>query len=307
MTNEVKGGGSYELSTDINVITAEINAYQRVAGEAIFEIGRRLLGVKYDPTKYGLPAGKDKEGKTIVARGAWGEWLTDMDIPLNTANRFMLVTTELGSKSSTSTNKGLSALYEIATIPEESRTDPHTIPSTGVTKTVDEMTVRELREVKAELKKTQAERDAERKSREQAEAQAKTSQRSEEILRSQLDEFEDGIPDVEIRTEYVEVPDAEAARKAQRYEELFGDISLYDGQATRVSNGDAITFTVHEFGEDVRKFAEKYGHLTHFTREFNEMIPEGKQVYGEAINDMYRLLGAIERSMDVSKSTIING
>lgn len=133
-----------ELSTDIHVITAEINAYQRVAGEAIFEIGRRLHEVKYNPAKYGLPSGTDKEGRTIVARGAWGEWLSSVGITDSVARRFIIVHTELGdSNRATSHDKlGMQALYEIAQLSPEQRTQPQTVPSTGEIKTVDEMTVR---------------------------------------------------------------------------------------------------------------------------------------------------------------------
>lgn len=141
------------LSKDINVITAEINSYKQIAGQAIFEIGRRLYEVKYNPRKYGLPVGHDKDGREIVARGAWGEWLESMDIHQRIAQQFIKVFNELGGRARTSSfNIGLQALYEIATLPPEEREKEHTVPSTGEKKTVDEMTVRELREVKKVLK-----------------------------------------------------------------------------------------------------------------------------------------------------------
>ena len=125
------------LSTDINVITAEINAYQRVAGEAIFEIGKRLKHVK----------------ENDLAHGEFGNWAESIGIHPTDASRFIKVFDEVGgSKLGTYTNFGLKALYLIATMPEAEREQPHTIPSTGETKSVAEMTVRELREVKAELK-----------------------------------------------------------------------------------------------------------------------------------------------------------
>ncbi|MEG0471099.1 MAG: DUF3102 domain-containing protein [Solibacillus sp.] len=133
MANEVS-----TLSNDIHVITAEINAYQRIAGEAIFEIGKRLKHVK----------------ENDLVHGEWSKWCREeVGMDRAKADKFIRVFEEFGRNELTSTQRGLDALYQIATMPEEQRDQPHTIPSTGATKTVNEMTVRELREVKAELKK----------------------------------------------------------------------------------------------------------------------------------------------------------
>lgn len=130
-------GNELILSTDINVITAEINAYQRMAGEAIFEIGKRLKHVK----------------ENDLAHGEWSKWLNNVNMDRGSAHKFIHIYEELGETNvETFQRLGMSALYQIANMSEEQREQPHTIQSTGETKTVDEMTVRELREVKKKLK-----------------------------------------------------------------------------------------------------------------------------------------------------------
>src|SRR5690625_3211973 len=150
MKNEIKGGGTHELSTDLNTITAEINAYQRVAGEAIFEIGRRLKHVK----------------ENNLAHGEYIKWVESVGFNRSTAHRFVKVYEEFGSNGDTWQHIGMRALYEIATMPEEAREQSHTIPSTGETKTPAEMTVRELRELKRQLRQAEKQAEAERKERE---------------------------------------------------------------------------------------------------------------------------------------------
>lgn len=135
--NKVANHPNAALSSDLPTLTAEINAYQRVAGEAIFEIGKRLKHVK----------------ENDLAHGEWSRWCKEgVGMTVGNADKFVVVYERLKSNHSTSSSLGVSALYEIATLPPDEREQPHTIPSTGATKTPDEMTVRELREVKQALK-----------------------------------------------------------------------------------------------------------------------------------------------------------
>lgn len=122
------------LSNDINVITAEINSYKQIAGQSIWEIGRRLNYVK----------------ENDLAHGEFGAWLEEIEMNHSTANKFMKIVNELPNSYS-STNVGWKALSLIATLPEEERTKQHKT-SKGETKTPDEMTVRELQELKKQLK-----------------------------------------------------------------------------------------------------------------------------------------------------------
>ncbi|GAC44057.1 DUF3102 domain-containing protein [Paenibacillus popilliae] len=104
-----------ELSTDIHVITAEINAYKQIAGEAILEIGRRLKHVK----------------ENELIHGQCGKLLETIEMDRSQAAKFVKVFEEFGqSNVCTYTHLGMRALYEIATIPPEQRERPHAIPST---------------------------------------------------------------------------------------------------------------------------------------------------------------------------------
>ncbi|MEK5507612.1 DUF3102 domain-containing protein [Paenibacillus sp. FSL P4-0113] len=156
------------LSSDLPTITAEINAYKRVAGEAIFEIGRRLKSVRYAKSDSTDPEAR-KLAQQREEAGGWIRWLEEhVEFKRSYAHKFISVYDEIGESVSTSKHRGLEALYEIATLPSDERTREYTLKS-GVTKVPDEMTVRELREVKAALK-------AEREARELAEARAEKAE-----------------------------------------------------------------------------------------------------------------------------------
>lgn len=111
---------------------------ERVAGEAIFEIGRRLKHVK----------------ENDLVHGEFGKWLESVGINDRVARMMMKVAVELDSKRSTYSEIGMNALYQIATLPEEHRESEH-MTSKGESKKPEDMTVKELRELKRSLKEEQ--------------------------------------------------------------------------------------------------------------------------------------------------------
>ncbi|MRN06985.1 hypothetical protein EAI26_06245 [Lactobacillus sp. 0.1XD8-4] len=133
ITNELE-----PLSTDLTTITTEIRSYENIAEQSIFEIGRRLKWVK----------------EHDLAHGQFGEWVKSLGIDPSSASHFMKIASEL--KLGTYPNMGAKALYLIATMPPEERDRPQHLNS-GETKKPDEMTVRELREVKKKLKQREQE------------------------------------------------------------------------------------------------------------------------------------------------------
>ena len=88
------------LSSDINVITAEINSYKQIAGQSIWEIGRRLNYVK----------------ENDLAHGEFINWVETLGMDIREAQRFMKVTSELPN-TDTWSHLGSRALYLITTLP----------------------------------------------------------------------------------------------------------------------------------------------------------------------------------------------
>lgn len=118
------------LSNNLSQIELEIAHHKQIAGQSIWEIGRRLNHVK----------------ENDLAHGEFGKWLDNLKISHSQARKFMTIAQQLSNRS-TLNDLGTSALYLIATLPEEEKQEQIEKIEQG-----ESPTVRELQEVKRRLK-----------------------------------------------------------------------------------------------------------------------------------------------------------
>lgn len=117
------------LSNNLSQIELEISHHKQIAGQSIWEIGRRLNHVK----------------EHDLVHGEFMDWYTNLGIDKDFASKSMRIAKELPNFE-TLRNLGTTALHLIATLPEEERKEQIQRIEDG-----DNPTVRELQEVKKKL------------------------------------------------------------------------------------------------------------------------------------------------------------
>lgn len=252
-----------QLSNDLTTIETEIKSYQNIAGQSIFEIGRRLKHVK----------------ENDLAHGEFGKWLSKINMSRSTARRFIKVADSPELNSPSMANLGTSILYEIATLPEEERTKEHTT-SKGEVKTPDEMTQRELKDLKRQLKQ----RDEQNA---QLQSQVEQAQRSEEIAKKQLEDAESREP--EVIEKYMEPEDYNQLKQSnQQLQDYLQEVSNHNKQLK-----SDIERLKNERSETDEKSA-KYDQLNEAINKMNGQLTKGQQKI-KAQKEVYDLVRASEK------------
>ena len=222
------------LSNNLSQIELEISHHKQIAGQSIWEIGRRLNHVK----------------ENDLTHGEFMEWLNKINLKRSEANRMMKVAKELPNYP-TLGNLGTTALHLIATLPEEEKQEQIQRIEDG-----DTPTVRELQEVKKKLKLSRqanellrGENEALRASKVEVRETIKEivpdDYRATQELNKRLlvknQELSDSMKAMEERSEFINnklnemmSQRAEADKKSAQYDELTRAIEESQGQLNSV-------------------------------------------------------------------------
>lgn len=218
------------LSNNLSQIELEISHHKQIAGQSIWEIGRRLNHVK----------------ENDLAHGQFGKWLDTIKISHSEARKMMTIAQQLSNRS-TLNDLGTSALYLIATLPEEEKQEQIQRIEDG-----DTPTVRELKEVKNKLKLSQqanellkGENEALKASKVEVRETVPDDYKATQDLNRQLleknKELSKTVKAMEERSEFIEkqltdtlAQREEVDKKSAQYDELTRAIEESQGQLNSV-------------------------------------------------------------------------
>ncbi|MFL2134811.1 DUF3102 domain-containing protein [Ruoffia sp. FAM 24228] len=303
------------LSNDLNQLELEITHHKNIAGQSVWEIGKRLNHVKTNN----------------LTHGEFGKWLDKIKIGQREAQRMMKVSLELPN-TTTLSHLGVTALNLIASLPEEEREKEH-VTSKGETKTPDEMTVRELQELKKQLSRAEiqlkiSEQDNETKQKDidRLMKQNKTLAKEKEIviekhvipddydatkeqnehLKGQYKSLNDSYES--IKKQYDELLDSrkEVEEKSMKYDEITQAIHKAEGKLNAQQKEIAAYRNLIDTTKEMNKFLDAASHLIYM--DDMDILNQDKL----AIDELERLLSrvdswAIDLRKKLNSKVIIEG
>lgn len=300
------------LSNDLNQIELEINHHKNIAGQSIWEIGRRLNHVK----------------ENDLAHGEFGKWLRKVQIEQTAANRMMKVAEEITSNKATSLNLGLESLYLISTLPEEEKQKELSKAESG-----DPSTVRELRELKKQLKEKDQQLEEkenqvnrlhnqilntppQRVETKEVVKEVKPAdyddlksdnQQLQEVLKTKENQFQS------LRTQYQDLINqrSEVDEKSKKYDELNEAIKKMQGQLDKGQQEIAAQKEVYDLVRKSKELIAEVAPLTYLIDAENVISNEyAKRPLIEIANKLHDIADKIEKQVEntsIIEGEIVNG
>lgn len=270
------------LSTDIRQIEFEINHYKQLAGQSIWEIGRRLNHVK----------------ENDLAHGQFMKWLEEIKIEHTQAKRMMTIAKDIPN-SATLHYLGTTALYLIATLPDEEKEQQlHKIESG------ESPTVRELRELKQQLKQ----KDNELKKKEQQleiEKNKPAKVIEVEIVPQDYEQLKERLTHLE--TSYNNLLDqrAKVDEQSAKYEELTRFIQEAEGKLSETQKRIADYKQIQNILKESNEFLLKASSLTYM--DVSKSVIEDTLVRREFESLLFNLKRFTNNLEKLTQSKIIEG
>lgn len=257
------------LSTDINQIELEINYHKQIAGQSIWEIGRRLNHVK----------------ENDLAHGEFIEWLTNIEINQREAYRMMKVAKEIPNLP-TLAKLGSSTLELIASLPEEQKQEELAKAEEG-----NPSTVRELQALKKELKQ----KDDQIKNLSNVITEMNNK---EPVTIEKKVVIEKKPDDYEFYKERTEVLQEEVKQLEESYRDLLKKRSEVDEKSLKYEElTKAINQAKGELG-DTQKIISNYANLSKLLKESNEFLLKASGLVYSDLTEVIERDGIAKQELD---------
>lgn len=262
------------LSTNLNQIELEINYHKQIAGQSIWEIGRRLNHVK----------------ENDLVHGEFIKWLNKIGMDRYEATRFMKVANEIPNVD-TFTHIGNKALYLIATLPEEQKQEQLSKAEQG-----NPSTVRELQELKKQIK--QKDEQIANLSEVITNQEPKVIEKKVEVVPKDYQELKSKVSNADYYKEQNETLKTEVKQLEESYRELLSERSAVDEQSDKYKQlSEAINQAKGQLSES-QKLISDYKKLSDLLTKSNEFLSVASSLVYQDLSEVISRDGLAKRELN---------